>query len=126
MPESIKPVVIFALSTGLRRLNILDLEWTQVDMQMKVAWINPENAKAGKAIGVALNEAACKVLKNQIGKHSRWVFVHTRDAMRPDETKTPAVRKMRGEITQHGGSVSDAQASRAFVFTTFATPGQAG
>ncbi|MBT9428905.1 tyrosine-type recombinase/integrase [Candidatus Symbiopectobacterium endolongispinus] len=70
MPESIRPVVVFALSTGLRRSNILDLEWAQVDMQGKVAWINPENAKAGKAIGVALNDTACRVLKGQIGKHS--------------------------------------------------------
>lgn len=63
MPESIKPVVIFALATGLRRSNIIGLEWQQVDMQRKVAWVNPENAKAGKAIGVALNDTACRVLK---------------------------------------------------------------
>lgn len=95
MPESIKPIVVFALSTGLRRSNILDLEWSQVDMQRKVAWINPENAKAGKAIGVALNDTACKVLKGQIGKHHRWVFVHTKVGTRADGTKTPAIRKMR-------------------------------
>ncbi|CAH5607543.1 Tyrosine recombinase XerD [Enterobacter cloacae] len=95
MPESIKPVVIFALATGLRRSNIIDLEWQQVDMQRKVAWVNPENAKAGKAIGVALNDTACKVLRDQIGKSSRWVFVHTKPSTRPDKTVTPAVRKMR-------------------------------
>lgn len=95
MPESIKPVVIFALATGLRRSNILDLEWQQVDMQRKVAWVNPENAKAGKAIGVALNDTACRVLRDQIGKSSRWVFAHTKAATRPDGTLTPAVRKMR-------------------------------
>ncbi|WP_339378901.1 tyrosine-type recombinase/integrase [Xenorhabdus sp. BG5] len=95
MPESIKPVVIFALATGLRRSNIIDLEWQQVDMQRKVAWINPENAKAGKAIGVALNDTACRVLRDQIGKHSRWVFVHTKAKHRPDGTLTPPVRKMR-------------------------------
>ena len=95
MPESIKPVVIFALATGLRRSNIIGLEWQQVDMQRKVAWVNPENAKAGKAIGVALNDTACRVLRDQIGKHSRWVFVHTTAKHRPDGTLTPAVRKMR-------------------------------
>ncbi|MGY6030717.1 Integrase [Phytobacter sp. AG2a] len=95
MPESIKPVVIFALATGLRRSNIIDLEWQQVDMQRKVAWVNPENAKAGKAIGVALNDTACKVLRDQIGKHSKWVFVHTKAKHRPDGTLTPQVRKMR-------------------------------
>ena len=93
--ESIRPIVTFALVTGLRRSNILDLEWNQVDMQRKVAWINPENAKAGKAIGVALNDTACKVLRGQIGKHSRWVFVHTKASTRADGTKTDAIRKMR-------------------------------
>jgi|GEM_PF-6371244 len=56
-----KPVVIFALATGLRRSNITDLEWSQIDMQRKVAWIHLEDAKARRAIGVALNESACKV-----------------------------------------------------------------
>ncbi|WP_391575234.1 tyrosine-type recombinase/integrase [Serratia ficaria] len=93
--ESIRPIVTFALVTGLRRSNIIDLEWNQVDMQRKVAWINPENAKAGKAIGVALNDTACKVLRGQIGKHSQWVFVHTKASTRPDGTKTAAIRKMR-------------------------------
>ncbi|MEA9446280.1 site-specific integrase [Candidatus Fukatsuia symbiotica] len=95
MPDSIKPVVIFALATGLRRSNILDLEWSQIDMRRKVAWVNPENAKAGKAIGVALNETACNVLRGQRGKHARWVFVHTVAKTRSDGTLTPAIRKMR-------------------------------
>lgn len=95
MPDSIRAVVVFALATGLRRSNIIDLEWQQVDMQRKVAWVNPENAKAGKAIGVALNDTACRVLRDQIGKHSRYVFVHTKAKHRPDGTLTPAVRKMR-------------------------------
>lgn len=34
-------------------------------------------------------------IKDQIGKHSRWVFVHTTAKHRPDGTLTPAVRKMR-------------------------------
>ena len=76
MPDSFKPIVIFALATGLHRSNILDLEWSQIDMQKKVAWIHPENAKAGNAIGVALNATACKVLKEQIGRHHKFVFVH--------------------------------------------------
>ena len=95
MPEQFRPVVIFALATGLRRSNIIDLEWSQVDMQRKVAWIHPENAKAGKAIGVALNDTACRTLRDQIGKHSRYVFVHTTARKRPGGGVTPAVRKMR-------------------------------
>ncbi|WP_254366142.1 tyrosine-type recombinase/integrase [Providencia rettgeri] len=95
MPEIFKPVVIFALATGLRRSNILNLEWSQIDLQRKVAWIHPEDAKGGKAIGVALNNTACKVLKDQIGKHQRFVFVHTEAWHRSDGTPTAKVRKMR-------------------------------
>lgn len=36
-PEPLKSVVRFALSTGLRRSNIINLEWQQIDMQRKVS-----------------------------------------------------------------------------------------
>ncbi|AMG69693.1 tyrosine-type recombinase/integrase [Morganella morganii] len=95
MPDVMKPVVMFALATGLRRSNILNLEWTQIDLQRKVAWIHPEDTKGGKAIGVALNETACRVLRMQIGKHQQYVFVHTEAWHRADGSPTEKVRKMR-------------------------------
>ncbi|WP_068446084.1 tyrosine-type recombinase/integrase [Providencia heimbachae] len=94
-PEPLKSVVTFAIATGLRRSNIINLEWGQIDMQRKVAWINPEDSKSGQAIGVALNDTSCQVLKAQIGNHHKWVFVHTDPKKRPDGTLTPSVRKMR-------------------------------
>ncbi|HGJ5881892.1 integrase [Arsenophonus sp.] len=94
-PEPLKSTVQFALATGLRRSNIINLEWQQIDMQRRVAWINPEDSQSGRAIGVALNDTACKVLRNQIGHHHRWVFVHTKASNRSDGTITPSVRKMR-------------------------------
>ncbi|GAA3582961.1 site-specific integrase [Gibbsiella greigii] len=94
-PEPLKSVVEFALSTGLRRSNIINLEWQQIDMQRRVAWVNPEDSKSGKAIGIALNDTACKVLKRQIGHHHKWVFVYRESCTKPDGTKAPVVRKMR-------------------------------
>ncbi|ECD9352684.1 site-specific integrase [Salmonella enterica subsp. houtenae] len=94
-PEPLKSIVKFALATGLRKSNIMNLEWQQIDMQRRVAWVNPEDSKSNRAIGVALNDTACKVLRDQIGKHYKWVFVHTTAAKRADGTSTPAVRKMR-------------------------------
>ncbi|MBC8952587.1 integrase [Xenorhabdus sp. PB62.4] len=64
-------------------------------MQRKVAWIYPEDSKSGRAIGVALNDTACQVLRNQIGNHQKWVFVHKKSANRNDGTRTPVIRKMR-------------------------------
>lgn len=94
-PEPLKSVVKFALATGLRRSNIINLEWQQIDMQRRVAWVNPEDSKSNRAIGVALNDTACKVLRDQIGNHHKFVFVHTKVGRRPDGSVTPAVRKMR-------------------------------
>lgn len=94
-PEPLKSVVKFALATGLRRSNIINLEWQQIDMQRRVAWVNPEDSKSNRAIGVALNDTACKVLRDQIGNHHKWVFVHTRAWHRPDSSLTPTIRKMR-------------------------------
>lgn len=94
-PEPLKSTVEFALATGLRRSNIVDLKWQQIDMQRKVAWIYPEESKSGRAIGFALNDTACAVLKQQLGKHHNWVFVHTEAVKRNDGTTTAGVRKMR-------------------------------
>ncbi|WP_047684844.1 MULTISPECIES: site-specific integrase [Xenorhabdus] len=94
-PEPLKSVVKFALATGLRRSNIINLEWSQIDMQRQVAWIHPDQSKSSKAIGVALNETACRVLREQIGNHNKWVFVHSKPAINPNGVALPNVRKMR-------------------------------
>lgn len=94
-PEPLKSIVEFALSTGLRRSNIVNLKWQQIDMQRKVAWVHPEDSKSGRAIGVALNDMACAVLRRQIGHHHNLVFVHTTAVKRNDGTTTASVRKMR-------------------------------
>ncbi|CDH23158.1 tyrosine-type recombinase/integrase [Xenorhabdus bovienii] len=93
--EPLKSVVTFTLATGLRRSNIVNLEWSQIDMQKKFARIHPDQTKSGKALGVALNDTACRVLKQQIGNHHNYVFVHSKAKNRSDGTMTPTVRKMR-------------------------------
>lgn len=45
-------------------------------MQRKVVWVNLENVKVGKVIGVVLNDIVCRVLRDQIGKYFWWVFVY--------------------------------------------------
>ncbi|MCV5491673.1 site-specific integrase, partial [Escherichia coli] len=79
----------FALATGLRRSNIINLEWQQIDMQRRVAWINPEESKSNRAIGVALNDTACRGLEKQIGNHHRWVFAYKASCTKPDGTNAP-------------------------------------
>lgn len=64
----------FAIATGLRRHNITHLEWSQVDMKRRVAWIHPDQAKAGEAIGIPLADDALVVLRERAGLNNEWVF----------------------------------------------------
>lgn len=66
----------FAVATGLRQRNVCRLEWSQVDLQRKVAWIHADQAKARKAIGVPLNRSALEVLRGQIGQDLQFVFTY--------------------------------------------------
>ena len=66
----------FALATGLRQRNVCRLEWSQVNLQSRLAWIHPDQAKCKKAIGVALNSEAIGVLRKQIGQHEQFVFTY--------------------------------------------------
>lgn len=74
LPEHLEAMVRFSLSTGLRESNVTGLEWNQVDMQRKVAWIHPDQAKSKKALGIPLNEDAVHVIRSQLGKHFSHVF----------------------------------------------------
>jgi integrase len=76
LPEHLVATVRFSLSTGLREANVTGLEWSQVDLTRRVAWIHADQAKGGKSIGVPLNGEAVEVLRQQLGKHQRFVFTY--------------------------------------------------
>jgi integrase len=76
LPVHQADIVRFALATGLRQGNVTRLEWSQIDMQRRVAWIHADQAKSRKAIFVPLNEAATAVIRRQIGKHDERVFTY--------------------------------------------------
>ena len=74
LPTHQKPLVRFALATGLRQANILGLKWPDVDMERRTAWVHADEAKGGEAIGVPLNDEAMAVLREELGKHPERVF----------------------------------------------------
>jgi hypothetical protein len=41
------------------------------------------------------SRSICRVLRDRIGKHFRWIFVHTTAKYWPDGTLTPALRNRR-------------------------------
>ena len=76
LPEHLKAMVRFTLSTGLRESNVTGLQWGQIDMQRRCAWIHADQAKGKKAIAVPLNNDALAVIHQQIGKHDTHVFTY--------------------------------------------------
>ncbi len=68
LPDHLAEMARFALETGLRRSNVTGLQWSQVDIVRRVAWIHPDQAKAKKAITVPLSETAIAVLLRQRAK----------------------------------------------------------
>ena len=65
LPIQHRDLVRFALATGLRLGNILGLQWQQIDVPRRIAWIHPDQAKGRKAIPVPLNQTAIEVLDKQ-------------------------------------------------------------
>lgn len=76
LPPHLRDMAQFALATGLRQRNVSFLRWDQVDMARRVAWIHPDEAKAGRAIGVPLNESAVQVLRRRLGQDNAHVFTY--------------------------------------------------
>ncbi|MDP1688895.1 MAG: site-specific integrase [bacterium] len=76
LPEHLKAMVRFTLSTGLRESNVTGLQWSQIDMQRRCAWIHADQAKGKKAIAVPLNSDALVVIQQQIGKSDIHVFTY--------------------------------------------------
>ena len=74
LPLHLADMVRFSLETGLRRSNVTGLQWSQIDLVRRTAWIHPDQAKARKAIPVPLSNVAILILREQIGKHSVNVF----------------------------------------------------
>lgn len=82
-----RDVCAFALATGARMGEVLNLEWRDVDLSRSIAWVRADKAKSGKARALPLNTDALAVLARRNDKNGSWVFtrdsgVHTSDINR--------------------------------------------
>jgi integrase len=87
LPDHQREVVLFALATGLRQRNILDLTWDRVDFDRRIATIGEGDTKNGEALGVPLNDIAFGVLERQAGRHGRYVFTYRGKPLRAANTR---------------------------------------
>ena len=88
LPLHQKEITLFALSTGLRQANVVQLTWPQVDLVRGTVWIPSDKAKAGEDIHVSLSEFSTQVLHRQLGKHKDRVFTYAGKPVQQANTKS--------------------------------------
>ena len=76
LPRHMKPIVRFALATGCRAGEILGLEWSRVDLERQVAWLDHGTTKNGDGRGIPLNADAVAALESTRGQHPHWCFTY--------------------------------------------------
>ena len=87
LPPHLADMAAFTLATGLRRANVTGLQWSQLDLARRLAWVHPDQAKARKAIAVPLNAEAVALITKQVGKHRTHVFSFRGKPIRQVSTK---------------------------------------
>ena len=99
LPRHQHETVLFALATGLRQSNILKLEWSQVNFELRHAWIHSMQSKNRRPIAVPLNDIAIAVLQRQIGKHETRVFTYAGNPLKAANTRAWGRALKRAGIT---------------------------
>jgi integrase len=99
LPEHQRDVVLFALATGLRQSNVLRLEWSQINLEQRHAWIHAWQSKNRRPISIPLNDAAYAVLLRQKGKHLARVFTFQGKPLNSANTRAWQQALIRAGIT---------------------------
>jgi integrase len=87
LPAHQRETVMFALATGLRQRNVLELEWSEVDLKLRHAWVKATHSKNRRPIAVPLNDTALQVLQRQLGKHETRVFTYLGKPLKAANTR---------------------------------------
>ncbi|EMB2824074.1 TPA: tyrosine-type recombinase/integrase [Pseudomonas aeruginosa] len=69
--------VEFAILTATRNQEVSGAQWSEIDWEEKIWSIPAHRMKAGKAHRVPLTEQMLEVLRQQVGKHDKWVFLNS-------------------------------------------------
>jgi integrase len=96
-----REMVIFALATGLRQSNVVELTWSQVDLNRGKAWVYRDKAKGKQDIHVSLSDVASAVLRRQTGQH-------------PERYSPTAAVRSHGRTFAYGEGHSNSLASKIF------------
>jgi integrase len=76
LPEHLADMAVFSLSTGLRASNVTGLQWSQVNLEQRLAWIHADQAKSRRSLAVPLNRDAVAIVAKQRDRHPLYVFTY--------------------------------------------------
>ena len=108
--DYLHPMVLLTVNTGLRRGEVLQLKWSDVDLLQRKLIIRGDNAKSGKTRYVPLNDEALSTLQNwqRSAEAMDWVFpAHDGGRMMSIKTswkrvlKSAAIRDFRWHDLRH-------------------------
>lgn len=76
LPEHVRPQVVIALCTGLRRTVVDKLTWSQIDLERRTITIAGEKQKNDENHVIPITDMAFDVISAQVGKHPKrvWTF----------------------------------------------------
>mgnify|MGYP002737753501 CR=1 FL=1 len=74
LPEPYRSLALFAVSTGLRRRNVMWLRWSWVDLTKKTVTLPNQIMKNGEPLTLPLIQFAIDIIKSWTGKHQEYVF----------------------------------------------------
>lgn len=70
----LRDIAGMALATGMRAGEITALQWHQIDLVRKHAWLGADQTKSARARAVPLNDDAIAIIRRRIGSHLTHVF----------------------------------------------------
>lgn len=91
LPPHLRVMAEFSVLTGLRRSNVTQLKWTNVDLERRLLWVLSENYKSGRDHGIPLSDRAVDILMGEKGRHSVYVFTY--NGRRVEQVNTKAWKK---------------------------------
>ncbi len=84
--KDLKDVIIFAANTGLRKMEILTLEWTQINLRDRYAILDNNNGhttKSKRVRTVPLNQKAMEIVQDRKKLNNNLVFTYNGESLNP-------------------------------------------
>lgn len=69
--------VELTILSAARNQEVSAAQWAEIDWEMKIWRIPPERMKVGKAHRIPLTDQMLEVLRQQVGKHKKWIFINS-------------------------------------------------